>query len=152
MNRNTINTYGWAPTGMLGRLLKKSIIFWMSFVVAHSQEQIEGIMETKTTFDHEKYLKFLKTKNMQSVNHSKIVIVVDNCRFHRTTKSGDILKERSLLVYLFFPTVPRSTPVKNWLIEWRCMSKTMWIPKSKSPESNNIKWFLSKQFRRWLIL
>ena len=122
VNRNTINTYGWTPTGMPGRLLKRPTNFRMSFVVAHSQEQIEGIMGTKTTFNQEKYLKFLKrlvlkTKNMQSINHSKIVIVADNCRFHRTTKVRKYF-EREKLVSLFIPPYsPEINPCEK-LINW----------------------------------
>ena len=73
----------------------------MSFIVAHSYEDVEGIMGTKTTFNQEKYLKFIKqlvvrTKSKYKIDSDRIVIVADNCKFHRTQKVEDYFKDQKL--------------------------------------------------------
>ena len=118
VNRDTINSYGWARAGRPGRLLKRPTNFRMSFVVAHNQEQIEGIMGTKTTFDQNKYLKFLKSlvlkvKNKQNIHQSKIVIVADNCRIHKTRKVREYFKREKIVCLFIPPTVLRSIPEKS---------------------------------------
>ena len=59
INRSTFHTYGWTKRGMPGRLLKKPTNFKMSFV-ANSQNRVEGIMGTKTTFNQIKYTIFFE--------------------------------------------------------------------------------------------
>ena len=107
VNRNTMNSYGWAKQGMPGRLVIKPWDFRMSFIVAHSYEDVEGIMGTKTTFNQEKYLKFIKqlvvrTKSKYKIDSDRIVIVADNCKFHRTQKVEDYFKDQKLK-WLFIP-------------------------------------------------
>ena len=74
INRNKINTYGWARKGMPGRLLKKPTDFKMSFVVGHSEMGVEGIIGTKTTFNQAKYMKFLKELALKEKKRDKELI------------------------------------------------------------------------------
>ena len=118
VNRNTISKYGWTPTGMSGRLLKGPVDFKMSFVIAHSQTQIEGIMGTKTTFTQIKYLKFLKklvekVKSKQNVPSCKIVIVADNYRFHRASKVREYFIEEEIVCLFIPPYSPEINPCEK---------------------------------------
>ena len=107
VNRNTINTYGWTQKGMPGRLLRLPTGFKMSFVVAHGTSRVEGIMGTKTTFNQNKYIKFLKTlllkiKQSRDYDQQQIVVIADNWRFHRTEHVRSLfLNER--VTWLFIP-------------------------------------------------
>ena len=107
VNRNTLKKYGWAQKGKPDRLYQKPPDFKMSFVVAHSQERVEGIMGTSSTFNQSKYIKFLKKlvveiRQRPSVDQRKIVIVADNCRFHRTKRAQSFFK-RERIMWLFIP-------------------------------------------------
>ena len=107
INRNTISKYGWAKRGMPGRLMKRPTSFNMSFVVAHSQERVEGLMGTVSTFNQSKYAYFLKKlvmklKYSHDVDYKKIAIVADNCRFHRTNIIKEFLKKWDIL-WIFIP-------------------------------------------------
>ena len=107
VNRNTINNYGWTQRGMPGRLFRRPTGFKMSFVVAHSISRVEGIMGTKTTFNQDKYTKFLnrltiKVKRSQDDNTNKIVVVADNWRFHKTEKVKKFF-EKERMMWLFIP-------------------------------------------------
>ena len=112
INRNMMNTYGWARKGMPGRRLKKSTDLKMSFVVGHSEMGVEGIIGTKTTFNQAKYMKFLKelvlkAKEGQGVDQRKIVIVADNCMFHRMKQIQKFFKEKRISCAYSFPVQPR---------------------------------------------
>ena len=123
VNRNTMNSYGWTKQGMSGRLVIKPWDFRISFIVAHSAEGVEGIMGTKTTFNQEKYLKFIKqlvtrTKNKFEIDSDRIIIVADNCKFHRTQKVKNYFKDQKLM-WLFIPAYsPEINPcekLKNFI-------------------------------------
>ena len=75
-NRDTINSYGWELSNRHGGLVKRPTNFKMSFEVAHSQDKIEGIIKTKTTFDQNKYLKFLKSL-CRKLETCKIFLIVN---------------------------------------------------------------------------
>ena len=81
--------------------------FKMSFVVAHGTSRVEGIMGTKTTFNQNKYIKFLKTlllkiKQSWDYDQQQIVVIADNWRFHRTEHVRSLfLNER--VTWLFIP-------------------------------------------------
>ena len=104
VNRNTMKTYEWTRKGEPGRLYKRSTDFRMSFIVAHSRFRVEGLMGTPTTFNQDKYayfLKFLvyKLKRDSEIDNKRLVLVSDNCRFHRTKKIQKILiKKRNYLI------------------------------------------------------
>ena len=102
INRNTISTYGWTQRGAPGRLIKRPTDFRMSFVVAHSQERVEGLMGTKSTFNQIKYVDFIKklvmkSRNLQNTNHRRIAIVADNCRFHRTKMIKEFFTKENII-------------------------------------------------------
>ena len=116
INRNTINTYGWTQKGRPGRLLVKPSNFRMSFVVAHSQLGVEGIMGTKSTFNQMKYVRFLKNlfdklKRDANYHPSKVAIIWDNCRFHRTAKVKNFINKNKLK-WIFIP--PYSPEINSW--------------------------------------
>ena len=107
VNRNTINNYGWTQRGMPERLFRWPTGFKMSFVVARSISRVEGIMGIKTTFNQDKYTKFLnrltiKVKRSQDDNTNKIVVVDDNWRFHKTEKVKNFF-EKERMMWLFIP-------------------------------------------------
>ena len=107
INRKTQNTYGWTQRGKPGRLLIRAVEFKMSFVIAHSQAWVEGIMGTKSSFNQEKYNMFLKEliaklKADDNLDWEKLIIAADNWTFHRT----DLIKEfisKEKLACLFIP-------------------------------------------------
>ena len=116
VNRNTTNSYGWAYKGKSGRLLRWPNEFKMSFVVAHSPQRVEGILGTKTTFNKVKYIKILKlllqqVKREQCPKHTKVVLVADNCKFHRTEKVRQFLM-REEIVCMFIP--PYFPEINSW--------------------------------------
>ena len=107
VNRNTLKKYGWTQKRKPGRLYQKPPDFKMSFVVAHSQERVEGSMGTSSTFNQSKYIKFLKKlvveiRQRPSVDQRKIVIIADNCRFYRT-KRAQLFFKRERIMWLFIP-------------------------------------------------
>ena len=65
------------------------------------------IMGTKTTFNQNKYIKFLKTlllkiKQSRDNDQQKIVVIADNWRFHRTEHMRSLLLNERV-VWLFIP-------------------------------------------------
>ena len=90
---------------MPGKLLRLPIGFKMSFVVTHGTSRVEGIMGTKTTFNQNKYIKFLKTlllkiKQSREYDQQQIVVITDNWSFHRREHVRSLfLNER--MTYLF---------------------------------------------------
>ena len=107
INRNTKKEYGWALKGQPGRMLSKPTEFRMSFIVAHSSIRVEGIVGTKTTFNQEKYFIFLKSlihklKSDPEVRNKKIIVIADNCIFHRTKIIERIFKQEQIIC-LFIP-------------------------------------------------
>ena len=116
INRNTLSTYGWAKRGMPGRIKRSSQQFRMSFVVAHSSTRVEGIMGTTTNMNTKKYLQFLrslleKLRTIDNIDLSRVVLVVDNCRFHRSKDVRQELKRQGIL-WLFIP--PYSPEINAW--------------------------------------
>ena len=89
INRKTTRMYGWTKKGSPGRLLIRPPEFKMSFVIAHSQTRVEGIMGTKTIFNQHKYKFFLKVvinrqkREVQYQSIERVVIAADNWVFHR---------------------------------------------------------------------
>ena len=83
ISRKTQSTYWWTQRGKPGRLLIRAVEFKMSFVIAHSQAWVEGIMGTKSSFNQEKYNLFLKElidklKEDDNLDWEKLIIVADN--------------------------------------------------------------------------
>ena len=116
MNRNTISKYGRQLVCREGYLKDQWILKWV--LIAYSQTQIEGIMRTKTTFTQIKYLKFLKklvekVKSKQNVPSSKIVIVADNCRFHRANKVREYFIEEEIVCLFISPYSPEINPYEK---------------------------------------
>ena len=118
INRETIKTYGWARKGQPGRIIERPSNFKMSFIVAHTPEWVEGLVGTKSTFDQNKYAYFLRTliaklKSDSAIEDNKIVIVADNCRFHRTNQIRRIF-EKENLIWLFIPSYsPEANPCEK---------------------------------------
>ena len=107
INRNTKKEYDWALKGQPGRMLSKPTEFRMIFIVAHSSIRVEGIVGTKTTFNQEKYFIFLKSlihklKSDPEVRNKKIIVIADNCVFHRTKIIERIFKQEQIIC-LFIP-------------------------------------------------
>ena len=107
INRKTQNTYGWTQSGKPGRLLIRAVEFKMSFVVAHSQAWVEGIMGTKSSFNQEKYSMFLKEliaklKTDDNLDWEKLILIADNWAFHRTNAIKELLSQEKLTC-LFIP-------------------------------------------------
>ena len=106
INRNIMRSYGWWRKGRPGRLFRKQIGFKMSFVVAHSFHKVEGIVGTKTTFNQTKYVRFLRdllrrVRQNQGVEPSKVALVVDNWRFHKTDYvKRFIAKEKAACIFI----------------------------------------------------
>ena len=118
INRNTISTYGWTQRGAPGRLIKRPTDFRMSFVVAHSQERVEGLMGTKSTFNQIKYVDFIKklvmkSRNLQNTNHRRIAIVADNCRFHRTKMIKEFFTKENIIWIFIPPYSPEINPCEK---------------------------------------
>ena len=116
INRNTFSTYGWAKRGMPGRIKRNSQQFRMSFVVAHSSTKVEGIMGTKMNMNTVKYLCFLKSlfeklKTVNNIDLHRVVLVVDNWRFHRSKDVRQEL-ERQGVLWLFIPSY--SPEINAW--------------------------------------
>ena len=102
INRNTKKEYGWALKGQPGRMFSKPTEFRMSSIVAHSTIRVEGIVGTKTTFNQEKYFIFLKSlihklKSDSEVRNKKIIVIADNCIFHRTKIIERIFKQEQII-------------------------------------------------------
>ena len=102
INRDTTKTYGWARKGQPGRLLEKPSDFKMSSIVSHSPARVEGLVGTTTTFNQNKYADFLKTliaklKSDPEIEDKRIVLVADNCRFHRTNQIKKIFEKERLV-------------------------------------------------------
>ena len=118
INRNTISTYGWTQRGAPGRLIKRPTDFRMSFVVTHSQERVEGLMGTKSTFNQIKYVDFIKklvmkSRNLQNTNHRRITIVADNCRFHRTKMIKEFFTKENIIWIFIPPYSPEINPCEK---------------------------------------
>ena len=69
--------------GQPGRKTMRPTYFKMSFIVAHSQTKIEGIIGTNTTFNQTKYTHFLKMlvlklKDDPEIESRRYVIVADS--------------------------------------------------------------------------
>ena len=116
INRNTLRTYGWTQKGKPGRMLVRAPGFKMSFIVAHSQARVEGIMGMKSTFDQTKYKTFLrelvpKLRSGKGIDWSKVVIVADNSIIHRTSMIRSLFAKEKLL-WLFIP--PYSPEINAW--------------------------------------
>ena len=116
INLNTINSYGWTQKGRPRRLLAKPSSFRMSLVVAYSQLGVEGIMGTQSTFNQMKYVRFLKNlfdklKRDDNYHPSKVAIIWDNCRFHRTAKVKSFINKNKLK-WIFIP--PYSLEINSW--------------------------------------
>ena len=113
ISRSTQKTYGWTKRGKPGRLLIRIPDFNMSFVVAHNQTWLEGIMGTKVTFNKTKYKIFLKElvsklRTNQNLDLSKLVIIADNWVFHRTYQIKDFMtknKMRCLFIPAYSPEI-----------------------------------------------
>ena len=116
VNRQTQLTYGWTQKGKPGRMLIRAIDFKMSFIIAHSQVKVEGIIGTKSTFNQAKYKHFLSElvlnlKLNERLDWSKVFIVADNWVFHRT----DLIRQfftQAKLRWLFIP--PYSPELNAW--------------------------------------
>ena len=116
VNRQTQWTYGWTQKGKPGRMLIRAIDFKMSFIFAHSQVKVEGIIGTKSTFNQEKYKHFFSElvsnlKLNERLDWSKVFIVADNWVFHRT----DLIKQfftQAKLRRHFIP--PYSPELNTW--------------------------------------
>ena len=111
VNRNTTNTYGWSSKGISGRLLIRTPDFKMSFIVAHSQHGLEGLIGTKTTFNQEKYINFLQKlvshiKTKEDIYPAKIILVADNWRFHRTELIRKFIKKEKIKWLFILPYSP----------------------------------------------
>ena len=118
INIETTKAYCWARKGQPGRLLEKPSDFKMSFIVSHSPARVEGLVGTTTTFNQDKYADFLRTlivklKSDSEIEDKMIVLMTDNCRFHRTTKSRKYLKKKDLYDSSFLHTPQRLTRVRS---------------------------------------
>ena len=118
VNRYTLKKYGWTRRGKPGRLFQKLPDFKMSFIVAHSQQGVEGIMGTSSTFNQTKYINFLKklvieVKNRQRIDNRKIAIVADNCRFHRTKRAQLFFKKEGIMWLFIPPYCPEINPCEK---------------------------------------
>ena len=118
VNRNTIPSYGWWQKGKPGRLFRRPIEFKMSFVVAHSSRRVEGIMGTTTTFNQIKYVKFLKkllltVRLNQGVDSDKVVLVVDNCKFHKTNYVKQFITNEGVMCIFIPPYSPEINPCEK---------------------------------------
>ena len=116
VNRQTQWTYGWTQKGKPGRMLIRAIDFKMSFIIAHSQVRVEGIIGTKSTFNQLKYKHFLgelasNLKLNERLDWSKVFIVADNWVFHRTNLIRQFLTQTKLR-WLFIP--PYSPELNAW--------------------------------------
>ena len=103
---------------MPGKVRQKPIDFKMSFVVAHSQEKIEGIMEISGTFNQIKYTNFLERlvhdiKQRQKVDQRKIIVVADNWMFHRTNKVLSFFKKEKIKWLFIPPYIPEINPCEK---------------------------------------
>mmetsp|Transcript_33065 Transcript_33065/g.37954 ORF Transcript_33065/g.37954 Transcript_33065/m.37954 type:complete len:101 (+) Transcript_33065:885-1187(+) len=92
---------------MPGRIQIRPQQFRMSFIIAHSSEKVEGVMGTTTNMNTEKYIRFLNTlflklQTVDNVSRSRLVIVADNCSFHRSKRVRQELKNLGI-VFLFIP-------------------------------------------------
>ena len=137
VNRNTLKSYGWARKGQPGRRTIKSTGFRMSFIVAHSQTRIEGIVGTSTTFNQIKYAHFLKMfvsklKNDPEVHNERLVIVADNWRFHRAKRIQKFFKKEGL-IWLFIPPYSPEANACEKLINCvkchikNCVNQQRWV-------------------------
>ena len=104
---------GWVKSR---RMISRPTEFRASFIVAHSAERVEGIMGTLSTFNQTKYLVFLKQLLMKLENSrlqsmDKIVIVADNCRFHRTVAVKQFFMKKEV-PWNFIP--PYSPEINPW--------------------------------------
>ena len=123
INRSTQRTYGWTKRGKPGRLLIRSPDLNMSFVVAHSQTRLEGIMGTKSTFNQIKYKIFLeeligKLKATQNLDWSKLMIIAYNWVFHRTNLIKDFMiknKLRCLFIPAYSPEINAWEKLINYI-------------------------------------
>ena len=93
---------------MPGKLLKKPTNFKMSFVVVNSQNKVESIVGTKTTFNQIKYTIFLKElmnrmKQNPDVDPRKAIIVANNFRFHQINLVEQFFKNNKQLCLLIQP-------------------------------------------------
>ena len=118
INRNTIPSYGWWQKGKPGRLFIRPIEFKMSFVVAHSSRRVEGIMGTTTTFNQAKYVKFLKNLLLtvrlnQGVDSAKVVLVVDNCKFHKNNNVKQFITNERVMCIFIPPYSPEINPCEK---------------------------------------
>ena len=114
VNRQTQWTYGWTQKGKPGRMLFRTPDFKMSFIVAHSQVRIEGIIVTSTTFNQAKYKHFLSElisnlKQNEQLGWSRVFIVADNWVFHRT----DLIKQLLTQAKLWWFFIPPYSPEMN---------------------------------------
>ena len=116
VNRVTAWTYGWAQRGKPGRILIRIPNFKMSFIIAHNQILVEGIMGTKSTFDQAKYKHFLSEliSNMKwnkQLDWSKVFFVVNNYVFYRTNLIKQFITQAKLK-WIFIP--PYSPEMNAW--------------------------------------
>ena len=116
INRNTLITYGWAKRGMPGRIKRNTQQFRMSFVVAHSSKRVEEIMGTITNMNTKKYWLFLrslfkKLRTIDNIDLSRVVLVADNWRFHRSEEERQEFKRQDDF-WLFIP--PYSSEINTW--------------------------------------
>ena len=89
------------------RINSKSTEFKASFVIAHSQRRIEGVMGTNSSFNQVKFLIFLKDLLLKLENEKvegleKVILVADNWRFHKTEMIKQFL-EKKKIVWIFIP-------------------------------------------------
>ena len=113
INRNTKKEYSWAWRGQPGRIPSKPTEFRMSFIVAHSQTRVEGIVRTKTTFNQEKYIIFLKSlthklKSDPEVRNKRLIIIADNWIFHRAKNIERFLKQEQIICLFIPPYCPEA--------------------------------------------
>lgn len=107
INRNTTSSFGWTQKGQPGRIIQKPLDYRMSFVIAHSNQQIEGWMGTVSNMNRMKYLKFIRNlirrlKAQGRVNEDRIIIYADNCRIHRAKiVEKEFMRQRT--TWLFIP-------------------------------------------------
>ena len=116
VNRVTAWTYGWAQRGKPGGILIRTPNFKMSFIIAHSQILVGGIIGTKSAFDQAKYKHFLselisKIKWNKQLDWSKVFFVVDNCVFNQTNLIKQFITQAKLR-WIFIP--PYSSEINAW--------------------------------------
>ena len=138
VNRNTLKSYGWVRKGQPGRKTMRPTDFKMSFIVAHSQTKIEGIVGTNTTFNQIKYAHFLKMlilklKDDPEIESKRLVIVADNWRFHRTRKIKRFFKKERLVCLFIPPYSPEANACEKLINCVKC----------------HIKEFINKQRWAW---